>query len=249
LRLGQRPEALAACRAGRARYPGDTELLYLEGQLLREVGQFDAAIASFRRLVSKQEINHGEHGEHGEENHPRINTNEHEENALPLTTHNSPLTPSSPPLTTHDSPLTPSFGSVEVGFTGYLARNQLAHLYYGRGQKPQAEAEWRRAVDERPDFLPAWLGLGELYLDQGPLEELDAVVKHVLEPSGGREPPEAERNEGLLLKARALLARKDYPSARAFLEESGGVGGIGLRLAFARGDGLGNVQADQSGDE
>jgi glycosyltransferase involved in cell wall biosynthesis len=134
-RLGQRNDALAACRAGRARCPADPELLYLEGQLLKDVGQADAAITAFRRLVSKNETNHGEHGEHGEDSYPRINTNRHEESALPLTTHNSPLTP--------------SFGSIEVGFTGYLARNQLAHLYYGKGMQTEAEAEWRQAVDER----------------------------------------------------------------------------------------------------
>jgi tetratricopeptide (TPR) repeat protein len=207
-RLGQRNDALAACRAGRARCPADAELLYLEGQLLKDVGQVDGAIAAFRRLVSKNEINHGEHGEHGEDSYPRINTNRHEESSQ-----------ASSLITQHSALSTPQFGSIEVGFTGYLARNQLAHLYYGKGQHAEAEAEWRQAVDERPDFLPAWLGLGELYLDQGRLEELDAVVKHVLEPSGGSQPSQGEKNEGLVLKARGLLARKEYEPARAILDE------------------------------
>jgi glycosyltransferase involved in cell wall biosynthesis/Tfp pilus assembly protein PilF len=300
-RLGQRNEALAACRAGRARCPGDAELQYLEGQLLRDTGQLDAAIASFRRLVSNQEtnrgvrgedidprintkkheerkeINHGEHGEHGEDIDPRINTNGHEEEAIPLTTHDSPLTTQS--LTNHDSPLTPSFGSVEVGFTGYLARNQLAHLYYGKGMHAEAEAEWRKAVEERPDFLPAWLGLGELYLAQGRLEDVDRVVESLagkdhhprIDTNGHEErkeinhgehgehgengqglpltthdspltpplithhssritasdssafsaPSAVHSNEALLLKARNLLARKEFESARAILEELG----------------------------
>jgi glycosyltransferase involved in cell wall biosynthesis/Flp pilus assembly protein TadD len=246
-RLGQRNDALAACRAGRARCPGDPELLYLEGQLLRETGQVDAAIASFRRLVSKNEINHGEHGEHGEDSYPRMNTKKHEESALPLTTHNSPLTP--------------AFGSIEVGFTGYLARNQLAHLYYGKGMHADAEAEWRQVVDERPNFLPSWLGLGELYLAQGRFEDVDRVAESLMRIEvplrEGEAPAEPERQndllaeahsvegngsagaspsriaspfrigsspagaEGAILKARGLLARKDYEPARAILEELG----------------------------
>jgi tetratricopeptide (TPR) repeat protein len=205
-RLGQRNDALAACRAGRARCPADSELLYLEGQLLKDIGQVDGAISAFRRLVSKNEINHGEHGEHGEDSYPRMNTNRHEESALPLTT--------------HDSPLTPSFGSIEVGFTGYLARNQLAHLYYGKGMHADAEAEWRQAVDERPDFLPAWLGLGELFLEQGRLDELDQAVEK-LDSLSSVLPVPSVVNETLLLKARGLLARKDYEPARAILDELG----------------------------
>jgi glycosyltransferase involved in cell wall biosynthesis len=54
-RLGQLREALGVCHKGRQGYPADAELLYLEGQLHREVGNVPEAIACFRRLVDNRE--------------------------------------------------------------------------------------------------------------------------------------------------------------------------------------------------
>ncbi len=73
-------------------------------------------------------------------------------------------------------------------------------------------------MEERPDFLPAWLGLGELFLDQGRLDELDQVVQNLNSLPSLLLVPSVV-NEGLLLKARALLARKEYDPARMILEE------------------------------
>jgi hypothetical protein len=49
--LGQLPEALAACRAGLARCPGDPELLLQEGLLLQQRGDLRGAEARWLRLV------------------------------------------------------------------------------------------------------------------------------------------------------------------------------------------------------
>jgi tetratricopeptide (TPR) repeat protein len=49
--LGRRDEALAICGAGRAGYPDDAELLFHEGQLFTERGDFAAAEAALLRLV------------------------------------------------------------------------------------------------------------------------------------------------------------------------------------------------------
>jgi tetratricopeptide (TPR) repeat protein len=115
--LGQRHEAMAACRAGRARCPGDPELLYLEGQLLRDTGQVDAAIGCFRRLIT----------------HPNISRQEITPNPpTPFPRSEDQVVPRAGDAA-KERPSSPQFGSVEVGFTGYLARNQLAHLYYGKG--------------------------------------------------------------------------------------------------------------------
>ena len=48
--LGRRDEALAVCGAGRAIYPDDAELLFHEGQLFTERGDFAAAEAALLRL-------------------------------------------------------------------------------------------------------------------------------------------------------------------------------------------------------
>src|SRR5207253_8841203 len=127
-RLGQIDLALAACRTGRARYPADPELLFREGQLLAGTGNVDGAIGCFRRLVSGESVSGEWSGQ-------------------PPT-----FTPGNASLTTHHSPLTmPQFGSVEVGYTGYLARHELALLYHRKGMNGEAETEWRAVVEEQPE--------------------------------------------------------------------------------------------------
>lgn len=53
LALGQRQQALAACRAGRNHTPDDVELSFLEAVLLSELGDLSAAEAGFVRLLEK----------------------------------------------------------------------------------------------------------------------------------------------------------------------------------------------------
>ncbi|MEA3208305.1 MAG: hypothetical protein QOE70_1362 [Chthoniobacter sp.] len=52
--LGQREEALAACRAGRERHPEDVELLFWESVLLFELGRLSEAEACLLRLLEKE---------------------------------------------------------------------------------------------------------------------------------------------------------------------------------------------------
>jgi tetratricopeptide (TPR) repeat protein len=146
---------------------------------------------------------------------------------------------------------------VEVGYTGYLARHELALLYHRKGMNAEAEAEWRAVVEEQPEHLPAWLGLGELYLAQGKWEQLDRVVESLgiatqsvetcvpTEDRGNEKitDPGNEKNitgplithnsslityqtpltphqaEGQVLRARGLLARKEYEPAKAILRD------------------------------
>jgi tetratricopeptide (TPR) repeat protein len=54
LALGQRQEAMTACRAGRNHRPGDTELSFLEAVLLSEQGDLPAAEALFMRLLENR---------------------------------------------------------------------------------------------------------------------------------------------------------------------------------------------------
>ncbi len=113
-RLGQAAEARSACRAGRAVYPADVELLFQESLAARESGDLPGAEACLLRLLATRER---------EPDH---------------------------------------FASVDPGLTGYKARHNLAVVYRDQGRTAEAEAQWRAAVAERPDFVPAWLGLGEI---------------------------------------------------------------------------------------
>jgi tetratricopeptide (TPR) repeat protein len=107
----------------------------------------------------------------------------------------------------------PHFASVDPGLRSYRARHQLALLCRKQGQPAQAESLWRTALEARPDFLPGWLGLAELCLDQARWSDLPALLAQVEALPQG--PPEAA-----LLRGRAHLARRDFPAARAALEEA-----------------------------
>jgi hypothetical protein len=68
------------------------------------------------------------------------------------------------------------------------------------GAIPEAETEWRAVVAERPDFLPAWLMLGELCRTQRRWADLDEVVRRLEALPQGR-------LEAAVLTARGELAR------------------------------------------
>jgi tetratricopeptide (TPR) repeat protein len=101
------------------------------------------------------------------------------------------------------------FASVETGLRGYKARHNLAILCRDQGRPEEAQAQWRAALAERPDFLPARLGLAEGCLEGGRWEELE---QHVRELEG------VAPLEAVLLQARGFLARRDFGAARGLLE-------------------------------
>src|SRR5437763_8515096 len=57
-----------------------------------------------------------------------------------------------------------------------IARHNLAVLCREQGRDGEAESHWRGAVTDGSDYLPCWLGLGELYVRQGRWQELDDVL-------------------------------------------------------------------------
>jgi tetratricopeptide (TPR) repeat protein len=280
-RLGQRNEALAACRAGRARYPEDPELLYLEGILHRERREWSAAERSLRTLIrteekihhrdtestkeKREEINRGERGENAEKaiqkenslessplpsvssafsavkNSYKINRGERGEGAeqtIQEREHSAEASPLPSVSSAFSAVKNSSFGSADVGLNGYLARHQLALLYYQQGRLAEAEAEWKLALADRPGYLDALKGLGEMYLKQGRWPELDGVVERLTTRSVRTCVPTEDRGneenaglrttdygllttdqaEGLILQARGMLARKEFEAARSVLE-------------------------------
>ncbi len=53
------------------------------------------------------------------------------------------------------------FTSVVRGITSYLARHNLAVVYRDLGDLRQEEEQWRRVLEEVPDYRPGWQGLNE----------------------------------------------------------------------------------------
>jgi GT2 family glycosyltransferase/tetratricopeptide (TPR) repeat protein len=158
--LGQRPEALAACQAGREFYPEDAELLFSEGMLRRELGDAPGAEACLLRLLGTREAEH--------------------------------------------------FASLDAGLRGYKARHNLAVLYQEQGRWAEAACRWQEALAERPDHIPAWVGLAECAVAARDWAALDEAVWRL------EALPDGE-TEAAVLRARGHLARREFDRAQEVL--------------------------------
>ena len=107
----------------------------------------------------------------------------------------------------------PSFAGVDAGLRGYKAHYQLGLVYHQQGRADLAEEQWRAAVQDRIDYAPGWLGLGELYLSQGRWPELEGVAQHLAaNPQGS--------TQVAVLRARKHVALKEFTAALQLLEEA-----------------------------
>ncbi len=102
------------------------------------------------------------------------------------------------------------FASVDPGLRGHKARHNLAVICQEQGRPAEAEAHWRAVVAGQPGFLPAWRGLGELYLSQSRWDMVESTAARL---DASTDPTEAP-----VLRARAAMARKHFAEARARLE-------------------------------
>jgi len=105
------------------------------------------------------------------------------------------------------------FASVDVGLRSYKARHNLAVIVQGQGRLAEAEAQWRHALTEQPDYLPALLGLAELYLIQSRLADVERIIKQL-------ESIPSTFVWRLVVRARLDMAQQDFSAARRTLEEA-----------------------------
>ncbi len=76
----------------------------------------------------------------------------------------TPPATSRPPKATSRNFSTPrQWVALASGITGYMAWQNLGAIYRRTDRDADAEKAWGAAVTEKPDFLPAWISLGELY--------------------------------------------------------------------------------------
>jgi tetratricopeptide (TPR) repeat protein len=66
------------------------------------------------------------------------------------------------------------------------ARHNLALVFRRQGRTGEAESQWRAVLAQMPDLTAAWLGLGDLFLDQGRIADVEAIL-HRLDCTGQRE--------------------------------------------------------------
>jgi tetratricopeptide (TPR) repeat protein len=69
-----------------------------------------------------------------------------------------------------------AFASYDEGLHGYRVRHHLAELCCRQDRPADAEAHWRAALAERPDFSAAWRGLAELSLRIQRWGDLDTLL-------------------------------------------------------------------------
>jgi glycosyltransferase involved in cell wall biosynthesis len=100
--------------------------------------------------------------------------------------------------------------AAEMGHQGNTVRQNLAVIYSAQGRHADAEAQLRAILKTQPDSVDAWMGLADVWVAQGRLEELSDAAKE-LEADSQRFLPSA------VLAARLRLAHGDFSSAELIL--------------------------------
>jgi tetratricopeptide (TPR) repeat protein len=95
----------------------------------------------------------------------------------------------------------------------YKARTVLGRIYRDQQRPAEAEAQWRAALAEQPDYGQALLGLGQVLLDQSRWDDLEQVIVRL------RARPEGEM-EGAVLRGLQLVALGDLAAARELTEQT-----------------------------
>jgi GT2 family glycosyltransferase/tetratricopeptide (TPR) repeat protein len=102
--------------------------------------------------------------------------------------------------------------SVDRGLKGFRARQNLAAIYAELGQLARAEEEWRRVVEEVPEYRPGSRGLADVLLGQSKYDDALALAERLV---GG-----PLRREGLLLQSEVHTRRGNLTDARRALEQA-----------------------------
>ena len=105
------------------------------------------------------------------------------------------------------------FASMDPALYGYISRHCLGNVYHKQGRLAQAEQQWHKVLAERPDYTPALLALGELYLEQGQWSKLDDMIAGLERVPGGKV-------ESAILRAKGHMARKEFGPAKDLLEDA-----------------------------
>jgi tetratricopeptide (TPR) repeat protein len=89
----------------------------------------------------------------------------------------------------------------------------LGHLYNDSARVPEAIASFEATIAKHPTDAPALLALGQIYLQTGAFDKSEAMYERLRAQPGGQ----AAALAGL---GKLALARHDYPTAVAHLEEA-----------------------------
>jgi len=104
------------------------------------------------------------------------------------------------------------FSSIDPGIKSFKTRHNLALVLEDQGSHDLAELEWRKVVDERPNFVPGIRGLGKVLLARRRFAAAEVQLdRWSLSPD--------MLHEQLMLGAELQKQKGQYGEARARLEE------------------------------
>jgi tetratricopeptide (TPR) repeat protein len=112
-----------------------------------------------------------------------------------------------------EGPAERHFSSMDRAMRGFKGRQNLALVYADLGEWAEAEAQWRQVVAEAPHYRQGWRGLGEVLLQQGKLNDGEALAEQFLGD-------DRLRAEGRLLQGQLAIARGDFEQARRLLRQA-----------------------------
>ena len=104
------------------------------------------------------------------------------------------------------------FTSVDRAIAGFKARQNLAVVYRDMGDLDRAEEQWRRIVQDVPQYRQGWRGLGDVLLQQCKLENASELAEQLLHD-------DYLHGEGVLLTARLAATHGDVEGARREVEQ------------------------------
>jgi len=116
-------------------------------------------------------------------------------------------------ILTHSGPR--HFTSVDRSIGGYKARQNLAVLHAELGHWDRALEQWKLITDEVPEYRLGWRGYGEQLLQLEKIDHATALSDHLI-----KQPRDAIRSEGWLLRGRIRIRCGDRPAARAAWEQA-----------------------------
>jgi tetratricopeptide (TPR) repeat protein len=93
-----------------------------------------------------------------------------------------------------------------------MARQNLAAVCTDMGQSAKAEEQWRKVVEEVPDYRTGWPELGKVLIGQAKYVEATALAARL-------ETDPRLHSEGVVLKSRVAEAQGDLARARRELEQ------------------------------
>jgi GT2 family glycosyltransferase/glycosyltransferase involved in cell wall biosynthesis/tetratricopeptide (TPR) repeat protein/SAM-dependent methyltransferase len=105
------------------------------------------------------------------------------------------------------------FTSIDVGISGFKARQNLALVYTDLGILEKAEAQWRHIVAEQPHYRPGWRGLTDLLFAQKRHDDVRAIAERLASD------PHL-RADARILESRLALCRGEGDEAQRLLEQA-----------------------------